>query len=170
MRRICLIYLCSGFVLAGCSETGSGANWLKSDVASADVWFVPQDVKLADAAPDAPADGATGQDAKAGKDGKSGKDASVLDVPTAEVAAQDVAPEPTTPLFINEIAAEEIPDWFELYNPGDLDVDLTGWTFSDLLSDATKRAPFPANYIVPAKGFLVIEVTDEANGFKLAGD
>ncbi|MGC8743825.1 MAG: lamin tail domain-containing protein [Verrucomicrobiia bacterium] len=46
-------------------------------------------------------------------------------------------------------------DWFELYNPGNSAVDLSGYYLTD---DATNKFKYriPNGYYVPAKGFLVI--------------
>lgn len=77
----------------------------------------------------------------------------------------------TGSLLINEVAAAGDPnDWLEIYNPGDTAVSLTGWTFADSVTDPSKRAAFPTGASVPAKGFLQVECTDEANGFKLGKD
>lgn len=100
-----------------------------------------------------------------GLDSQAGTDASSADGASSDtvVAASN--------LLINEVAAAGTPnDWLELYNPGDAAVSLAGWTFADSLTDPTKRAAFPAEATVPAKGFLLVECTDEANGFKLGKD
>jgi hypothetical protein len=100
-----------------------------------------------------------------GSDGNAGTDASVADGSGSDAVV------PVGTLLINEVAAAGTPnDWLELYNPGDAAVSLAGWTFADSLTDPTKRAAFPADATVPAKGFLQVECTDEANGFKLGKD
>jgi predicted extracellular nuclease len=88
----------------------------------------------------------------------------------SDAAKADTVVNPKPVIAINEVACGENPDWIELYNPGSSAVDLSGWTFSDTLADETVRAAFPADSIVPANGFLVVEISDEANGFKLAKD
>lgn len=173
LRRI----LMAGALLSGCSETGSGSNWLQPDVASSDLGFTAKDVSGAsDAAADA---GGTGKldavaDAAGGKDSVDKHDGAEPDGQTGDVnpfapdvTNLDTGASATADLAINEVACEEVPDWFEVYNPGNADVDLAGWSFSDSIGDAAKRAAFPANSVVPASGFLVVEVTTEANGFKL---
>ena len=47
----------------------------------------------------------------------------------------------------------ETPDWIELYNAGGASVALTGYYFSDKLSNPTKW-PIPAGVTIPANGFL----------------
>lgn len=67
-------------------------------------------------------------------------------------------PAPVGPVKLNELAAAGDPlDWVELYNPSDEDVDVGGLRISDdpMLRD---RAVLPANTVVPARGFLVIEL------------
>lgn len=72
-------------------------------------------------------------------------------------------------LVINEIVASGDPDWFELYNSGGDDVDLTGVTFTDDLADPAQGA-FEAGATVPAGGYMSFDVADEGVGFKLSGD
>ncbi len=151
MNRSIFFLIATGF--AACSETGASTNWLLADVSTTDVSFVAHDVAADTALDGKSADGAT--DGKGADSGTPGADTGN----TAKIA-----------LFINEVACEENPDWFELFNPDADPVDLTGWTFADVLGDATKRVPFPANSVVPGNGFLVIEVTTEANGFKLGAN
>ncbi|MCB9760615.1 MAG: lamin tail domain-containing protein [Alphaproteobacteria bacterium] len=67
-------------------------------------------------------------------------------------------------LFINEFMASNRstlqdgtgawPDWVELYNPGDVDVDLDGWTMTDTLEDPDQHRLEALT--VPAAGFLVL--------------
>ena len=47
----------------------------------------------------------------------------------------------------------ETPDWIELFNAGGTSVALTGYYFSDKLSNPTKW-PIPAGVTIPANGFL----------------
>lgn len=73
-------------------------------------------------------------------------------------------------LFINEVAAAGDPvDWFELINLGASDVELTGCTFSDDAATPNKGT-IAAGTTIAAGARLVIEVSDEAVGFKLGGD
>lgn len=74
-------------------------------------------------------------------------------------------------IFINEVVASnngsysvqldaddklETPDWFELVNISDEDVNLGGWT----ISDATASWVFPGTAVVPANGYLVVAAND----------
>ncbi|MFZ8836522.1 MAG: CotH kinase family protein [Flavobacteriales bacterium] len=69
-------------------------------------------------------------------------------------------------IFINEFIAsnsmllddpdfENSSDWVELYNAGSTPVDLTGWFFTDNLSDTTKWV-IPSGYSIGAGEFLMI--------------
>ncbi|MDF1694527.1 MAG: CotH kinase family protein [Saprospiraceae bacterium] len=71
---------------------------------------------------------------------------------------------------------ERTEDWIELYNDGDVDVDLSGYHLSDKASKPGKWE-IPSGTIIPAKGFLVFwcsgrdEVCDNNHfhtNFKLA--
>jgi len=54
-------------------------------------------------------------------------------------------------------------DWFELYNPNDGPVDLSGYTLTDDLSRPTQWTVPPATTI-PAHGFLLIWADNEPGG------
>lgn len=63
------------------------------------------------------------------------------------------------PLVINEInykssVSKPTSDWVEIYNPGDLPVDMTGWVFKD--GDNKHKFTFPNHYELPANGYVVI--------------
>ena len=47
-------------------------------------------------------------------------------------------------------------DWFELYNPNNLAVDLTGYALTDNLTNRTARWPIPPGTQIAARGFLLI--------------
>jgi hypothetical protein len=62
-------------------------------------------------------------------------------------------------------------DWIELYNPEQTPVELTGYSLSDRLTNATGRWLFPAGTTLPARGFLFVwadEDTDQ-NGVDPSG-
>ena len=71
----------------------------------------------------------------------------------------------TGPLYINELLADnetgaedeqgQTEDWIELYNAGDADVSLAGYTISDD-PERPDKWPFPAEASVPARGYLVV--------------
>ena len=75
-------------------------------------------------------------------------------------------------LFINEVASKGDPlDWFELYNATTEEIELTGLLIADDLNDLTKLVPFPDNLVIPAGGFLQIELDKDGwPGFALGGD
>lgn len=81
---------------------------------------------------------------------------------------------PPLPLFINEWMAAnssafadpadgDFDDWFELYNPSDIVVDLTGYSLTDNLTNATGRWTIPAGATIPAKGFLLVWADEDTN-------
>jgi cysteine-rich repeat protein len=70
------------------------------------------------------------------------------------------------PPVINEVAASEAPDWFELHNPNDQPLALDGWTFSDDAANPA-RATFAAGLVIPARGYLVQPVDAAIVGFSL---
>lgn len=92
------------------------------------------------------------------------------------------APGEPVGLFINELmpanngsveVAGEFPDWVELYNPGEAEVALDGFTITDDLDEPTKH-PLDPSLVVPAGGFLLL-YADSGDGalhlgFKLSGD
>jgi len=69
-------------------------------------------------------------------------------------------------VIISEIMAnpDDVPDedgeWFEVYNPGDTDVDMEGWSISD---DDDDDAFITESVIVPAGGFAVLCKNDDEN-------
>ncbi len=72
------------------------------------------------------------------------------------------APEPPAPVFapvvINEVLANPGPgqrDALELFNPGPEPADVSGWYLSD--DRRTPKYRLPANSVVPAGGFLVVD-------------
>lgn len=87
-------------------------------------------------------------------------------------------------VYVNEVMAQNatglqdelgaFPDWIELYNPGDAEVDLEGWWLSDDTEDKFKWQ-FPAGNFVPPQGYLVIYADGDVDegphhaGFKISG-
>jgi len=75
----------------------------------------------------------------------------------------------TSEVVINEIMASngntmefpegsgEYPDWIELYNPGNVQADLRGYT----ISDDSNTWTFTQSVIVPAKGYLIVYANGE---------
>lgn len=81
-------------------------------------------------------------------------------------AANDNAALPVS-LFINEWMAAntrtladpadgDFDDWFELFNPGDVAVDLSGYWLSDRLTDQLARWKIPDGSIIGPRGFLLV--------------
>ena len=62
--------------------------------------------------------------------------------------------------FITDPADNHYDDWFELYNPGSLPVDLTDYHLTDNLSNPTQFR-IPAGYSIPAGGFLLVWADSE---------
>ena len=87
-------------------------------------------------------------------------------------------------LYINELMAsnsrlaldpddaEATPDWIELHNPNEIDIDLAGFTVTDDLDDP--RMHVLGELTLPAGGFLVLLADDGEDGihlpFKLGSD
>ena len=108
-------------------------------------------------------------------------DAIILDDTGSDV---DPESEESFRLFINEWMAsnsdqavdpddpEATPDWVELHNPSEFDIDLTGWTVTDDLGDVRKHTL--ADITLPAGGFLVLLADDQTGGvhlpFKLSAE
>lgn len=78
------------------------------------------------------------------------------------------------PLFINEVLAanqsgitdeaDQLEDWFEIYNPNNFDVNLAGYYISDNPEIRNKwRVPvdFPDSVTVPANGWLLFWADDD---------
>lgn len=74
-------------------------------------------------------------------------------------------------LFINELLSTGSPDWLEIYNPTDNEIDMAGFFIYDE-GTASDKYQLPAGTTIPAKGFLIILCDDEGTGlhtnFKLS--
>jgi hypothetical protein len=55
---------------------------------------------------------------------------------------------------------QKFQDWFELYNPNYVSVDLSGYTLTDTLSTPAKWA-IPTNTVIAQRGFLLVWADDE---------
>jgi hypothetical protein len=73
---------------------------------------------------------------------------------------------------VNEVVTVGDPsDWVELYNMGEVDVDLTGCFLSDDLETLDKGViSSGSSAIVPAQGFALLLINDDTFGFKLGRD
>lgn len=93
-------------------------------------------------------------------------------------AANDntIPPPPAGNLTMNEVYSRgtpENPDWIEIYNSTDEDINLTGYKIYDNggYSGSKPKKEFPAGAIIPAKGFYVIVVDDGTpSGFGLSSN
>lgn len=68
-------------------------------------------------------------------------------------------------LLITEVNSNATPgDFFELFNYGTTEIDLSGWKWTDSAADPTKLGTFASGTKIPAGGKLVVagEVTDPA--------
>ena len=75
-----------------------------------------------------------------------------------------------------EDASATFPDWIEIYNTGDTDIDMGGWFATDDLADPAKyQLPIdnPGLTTVPAHGYLILMCDNLDDGlhtnFKLSG-
>ncbi len=100
------------------------------------------------------------------------QDMTSMDTPEQDMPASMMpdTPQDYSGIVINEVAAAGEPnDWFELINTGTQDVDLTGCTYTDDMTDPAK-AVFAAGTIIKAGERLSFDASDETAGFKLGGD
>lgn len=81
-------------------------------------------------------------------------------------------------ILMNEIYSRgtvEEPDWIEIYNDSDVEVDISGYTVYDNggQSGAKPKLPIPEGTIIPAKGFfvMVVDIGGESGfGLSSAGE
>ena len=62
-------------------------------------------------------------------------------------------------VLINEVMYNPVngePEWMELYNNSQFDVDLENWSITDVLTTPSKSKILSKDYIFPAKTFLVV--------------
>ena len=70
-------------------------------------------------------------------------------------------------VVVNEVSQRVNPDWVELYNPGDEQVDLSGWTLRDDQDRGPEDYVFPAGTVIPAGWFLVLDAAEgDTPGFE----
>lgn len=82
--------------------------------------------------------------------------------PAADGAQQQI-------LAINEVAAGETPDWFEVVNLSPLTLTLSDFVYCDVAEDFVKAKAFAAITLAPG-AYYAQDVDDATSGFKLAGD
>ncbi|MGY5854938.1 MAG: lamin tail domain-containing protein [Candidatus Thorarchaeota archaeon] len=61
-------------------------------------------------------------------------------------------------------------EWIELYNPLDVDVDISGYVLDDLIAGGTGPYTIPAGTTIPAYGFIVFYSSVTGIGLNNAGD
>lgn len=72
-------------------------------------------------------------------------------------------------LALNEIAAGETPDWFEVVNATTSSIQLADFVYIDLAGDLGRAKAFPQMMLGPGARY-VQNVDDTISGFKLASD
>ncbi len=91
-----------------------------------------------------------------------------IDLENLEDEARAGTVDDSTPFVINEVAAAGQPrDWFELYNPGVGDIDLSRFYFTDDIAGRPRRGRFPTGARLPAGGYYVQTLGRGFPGFKL---
>jgi len=73
----------------------------------------------------------------------------------------------TSSIVINEIFSTGDPDWVELYNTSNDDVNINGFKIAD---GYEPKYTIPDDLNVPAKGYLVIPIDKEIMGFSLSSN
>jgi len=93
------------------------------------------------------------------KDGLDNDDDDLIDCSDSGCAGVGVCA-----VLVNECLPAPVsgPEWIELYNPSSISVDVSG-TYVDDMSGGSSPDILPSGSVVPAKGFLLVNL----NGFKL---
>jgi hypothetical protein len=106
-----------------------------------------------------------------------GRDSTGKTMPDATVAVTAIylgaTPESDPPLYLNEWMAANTrtvadadagryADWFELYNPGEVAVDLFGYRLTDDPTNAVKFV-IPRGWTIPARGYLLVWADEESH-------
>jgi len=97
-------------------------------------------------------------------------------IPTPGAANDNSTPPPTITVVINELFSRGIaedPDWVEIYNGSNSEIDLSGYKIYDNggFAGTKPKKEFPAGTMIPANGFFVIVVDDDnpdGSGFGLS--
>jgi len=66
-------------------------------------------------------------------------------------------------VYINEILSTGSPDWIEVYNPSNQEVDISGWQTWDPSTVSTHYI-LPTGTVIPAYGYLVLLCDDNNTG------
>lgn len=168
-RRSCLAVLVAAVALFACgsdekdpepssSETGGGSSDDDDDAAADD---------------DDDNDASSGGSQSGGTGGASnGTGGSPVDVDIAPIIINELMPSNSTTI---SDAAGAFPDWIELYNPTDKDVDLGGYYVSDSDDEPTRYA-LPKGLVIKANGYRLLWADGDLDEgpehlpFKLAAD
>jgi len=71
-------------------------------------------------------------------------------------------------IVINEVAPAGKPfDWFELYNKGEKEVDLSKWSFTDDLTNKKNKANFPEKTVIKPGEYKIFYLGNDWPGFGL---
>ncbi|MGZ5544762.1 MAG: lamin tail domain-containing protein, partial [Limisphaerales bacterium] len=73
--------------------------------------------------------------------------------PTANIVINEYMAANTTTVV--DPATSNFEDWFELYNAGSNDIDLTSYKLTSILTNST-QFQIPSGYVLPAGGFLLV--------------
>jgi hypothetical protein len=88
-----------------------------------------------------------------------------IDAPDVDIDA----PPAVRIIVINEVAAQETPDWIEDVNVSNAPVQLSDFVFVDVEGDFAKAFAFPQMTLDPGERFAQ-DVDDPISGFKLGSD
>jgi hypothetical protein len=89
-----------------------------------------------------------------------------VDAPAGDIDAPVVA---LRLLVVNEVAAGEAPDWFEVVNATASPLELADFIYVDAAGDFAKARAFPAMTLAPG-AYFAQDVDDLISGFKLGSD
>jgi hypothetical protein len=78
--------------------------------------------------------------------------------------APPIAVDPSDSVVFNELHATGNPDWIELYNYGEGDVDLTGWIVYD---SPENTYTLPAGNILKSGSYIILNCDDQGVGLNL---
>ncbi len=92
-----------------------------------------------------------------------------IDAPAVADASAVDAPPALRLLVVNEVAASETPDWFEVVNATASPIEMSDFIFVDAAGDFTKAVPFAQHTLGPGEYFAQ-DVDGTTVPFKLAGD
>jgi hypothetical protein len=71
--------------------------------------------------------------------------------------------------FLRDPADQDFDDWFEIYNPNDERIDLTGYWLTDSLTNPNKFI-IPTNITIASRGFLLVWADEESSQTQTNGD